>query len=144
MVLPGTRVNITAIGENGSSSIEDVTIAITAGGKVLKNQTFPSVSAHSLAPPVSVIWDTTGFLPRAYKIQAVVSPLRDSSGRIIEDNLANNIQSVFVQLVEIPGRTFVSLSLLQTTGLSLVVLVGLGGVASFLFKKRTRSQPTAL
>jgi hypothetical protein len=144
MVLPGTPVNITAIGRNGSSNNGNVTIAIiVVGVKVLKNQTFP-VLGKSLAPPLSVIWDTKGVSPRAYKIQAVVSPLRDSSGRIIEDDLSNNVRSVFVQLVENPGRTFVSLSLLQTTGLGLAVLIGLGGVATFFFKKRTGSESTAL
>lgn len=144
MILPGTPVNITAIGKNGSSSHENLTIAIVVVGlKVLKNQTF-SVDGRSLARPLSVIWNTTGVPPRAYKIQAIVSPLRDSSGRIIEDDLSNNVQSVYVQLVENPGRTFVSLSLLQTTGLGLALLIGVGGVGAFLLKRRTGPEPTAL
>lgn len=142
-VLAGTPVNITAVGYNISTNAENVTLQIVVGGTVLANKTFPNVPGHILTRPLTKIWDTHGLLPKIYRVQAIVLPVRDSSGKIIEDDAvngvdSNNIRFVFVELVEPAGSALVSLSLVETTGLGIAVLVGVG-VAAGLFSRRRRT-----
>jgi hypothetical protein len=133
-VISGTPIRITAIGQNFSTRIENVTLAIRLLDRVVMNQTFPNVPAQGLTPALSYTWNTSGLSPRVYKIDAIVSPLTDPSGNIIEDNILNNVESTYVQLVS-PIATF-GLSLLQTAGVSVIALVGLGALAAFILKKK--------
>jgi hypothetical protein len=148
-VLVGTPVNVTAVGENLSTNALNVTLEIFVGSTVLANMTFPNVHSHSSTVPLTVIWDTHGFSPKIYRVEAVVPPIRDSNGRIIEDDAVkgvdtNNMALVFVQLVETAGSGIVSLSLIQTTGLGIVVLIGIGVAAGFFSKRRHTVEPLPL
>jgi len=148
-VLVGTPVNVTAVGENLSTSAVNVTLEIFVGSTLLANKTFLNVHSHSSTVPLSVIWDTHGFSPKIYKVEAIVPPIRDSSGRIIEGDAVkgvdtNNMGLVFVQLVENPGSGLVSLSLIQTTGLGIIVLIGIGVAVGFFSKRRHTVEPPPL
>ncbi len=148
-VLVGTPVNVTAVGENLSTSAVNVTLEIFVGSTLLANKTFLNVHSHSSTVPLSVIWDTHGFSPKIYKVEAIVPPIRDSSGRIIEGDAVkgvdtNNMGLVFVQLVENPGSGLVSLSLIQTTGLGIIVLIGIGVAIGFFSKRRHTVEPPPL
>jgi hypothetical protein len=148
-VLVGTPVNVTAVGENLSTNALNVTLEIFVGSTVLANKTFSNVHSHFSTDPLTVIWDTHGFSPKIYRVEAIVPPVRDSSGRIIEDDAvkgvdSNNMASAFVQLVEPTGSSLLSLSLIQTTGLSVVVLIGIGVAAGFFSKRRHTVEPVPL
>jgi hypothetical protein len=143
-VIPGTPVNITAIGENDSSNSQNVTMAITVDGKVLINRTFINIMNHRETPPLIYTWDTAGYAPRMYEVAASIPFLRDLNGRIIEDDTSNNRLSTFVQLVDSLGPTNVRLSLLQITGLGVIVLIGIGVAAALVFRRRSSVEPAPL
>lgn len=145
-VLAGTPVNITAVGDNLSTDAENVTLEIVVGGTVLANKTFPNVPGHTSTLPLTKVWDTHGFAPKIYRVQAIVPPVRDSSGKIIEDDVVNGVDSnnmgfVFVEIVEPAGSGLISLSLVETTGLGIIVLAGVGAAAGLFSRRRRTVEP---
>src|SRR5207249_6636526 len=83
-----------------------------------------------------VPWDTHGYSPRVYRIDIKV----DSN--VPQNVTSDKSASTFVQLIVSPPGGALSLSLFQTTGLGLIVLIGLAaGLARFRKKPSWEREP---
>jgi PKD repeat protein len=130
-LFPGTPIIIKAVAGNLGTVPMNLTLTISWEGRILKSQNY-TLPRNSVAPPLVYQFDTTGVQPRAYRIDATVFPLND-------DNPGNNAQTIYVLLIEPLGSSLVSLSLLQSTSLSVAVLVALG-FAILLIKARSKTE----
>jgi hypothetical protein len=130
-VFPGQPIIIKAVAANLGTVPMNLTLTITWEGRILKSQNY-TLPHNSAASPLVYQLNTTGVQPRAYRIDATVFPLND-------DNPGNNAQTIYVLLVEPLGSSLVSLSLFQSTSLSVAVLAGLG-FAVLLIKARSKTE----
>jgi hypothetical protein len=135
-VVPGTVITVNARVLNNGTTIENANFTISVEGRVIGNTTFLNMTAHS-RQEFTAHWNTAGYRPRAYRINAFVDYVRNpkNASQIIEDSLSNNLLSVFVQLVT-PLPAGLSLSLLPSVGISLLVLAGAGAAGSRFLRKR--------
>jgi hypothetical protein len=127
-VIPGTPVFISASISNPSTIPLTTTFSITVGGTLLlKNSTMLTLAAHGGEATLNTVWNTTGFTPEAYVITVIIPVVPN------ENTTAGNIASSYVLLVSAvpPG----SLTLLETIGIGVLVLVGVGVVLS-RFRRR--------
>ncbi len=132
-VVPGTKVTITAKAFNGGTSKENASMEINLEGRVLKNVSFTNMMPGQEDKTI-VVWDTSNYVPRVYRVDAIIPPVRNATtGQIIENNIFNNRKSTWIQLVT-PIPSGLRLSLLPATGLSVLVLAGLVFMASRLRK----------
>ena len=139
-VLPGTVVHITAGILNNSTAPVNATLTITLDtGKPLGRGNF-SLSerggARGTIGSVPGTWDTTNYPPRVYRIDVRVNS--DAHQNVTTDKST----STFVQLV-VPAPTgSLSLSLFQTTGIGIIVIIGLAaGLARFRKKPSWETEP---
>jgi hypothetical protein len=130
-VFPGQPIIIKAVAANQGTVPMNLTLTISWEGRILKSQNY-TLPRNSVASPLVYQLNTTGVQPRAYRIDATVFPLND-------DNPGNNAQTIYVLLVEPLGSSLVSLSLFQSTSLSVAVLAGLG-FAVLLIKARSKTE----
>jgi len=140
-VYPGTVVQIKAGIRNNSTLPLNATLTMTLDtGKTLGNGTFnlaerggKGATTGTLGP---VPWDTTDYAPRVYRIEIKVG------SNVPQNVTTDKTASTFIQLVvRPPGGTF-SLSLFQSTGLGLIVLIGLlAGLARFRKKPSWEREP---
>ena len=141
-VLPGTVVHISASVVNNSTLAAPATLTIRLDtGLILANQPFnltargtPLGTSGKVGP---VSWDTTGYPVRAYRINVVVnSP--------VPQNLTRDKQaSTFVQLIyPQPSGGLLSFSLLESSGVSILVIVALvAGLSRFRRKPSWETEP---
>jgi len=141
-VLPGTVVHISASVINNSTLSAPATLTISLDtGLVLASQPFnltargtPLGTSGKVGP---VAWDTTGYPVRAYRINiAVYSPVPQNLTR---DKRA----STFVQLIySQPSGGLLSFSLLESSGVSILVIVALvAGLSRFRRKPSWETEP---
>jgi len=116
---------------NNGSIAESSNMTISVEGRLLgdrASQSF-SVGPFHQAISVTVTWDTTGYVPRVYRVSAV----------ILEPSTANstkgNVGTAYVQLIEPLPSGSLSLSLAETTGLGIVVLAAIGFTVTRLRRK---------
>jgi len=132
-VYPGTPVKIDVDVINNSTLPLNGTLTVGVEGRVLTANQNYSLGAFRKEIIISVTWDSTGYVPRVYRIDATIPP---ASG---ENNTANNKLSAFVQLITPMTSGLLSLGLLQTGGLGILVLIGIG-VGVSLLRRRTRRE----
>lgn len=145
-IYAGTPVAVSAVIQNNSTLPEKASIIITVDGKQIggnssgtfnlgprggnRTQGWPNAT---LGPK---IWNTTGLPPRVYEIHVHIPIITG------ENITSNNDQSIFVQLVIPQILGAFSLSLFQTVGLGVLVLVGLGfGLTRLLRKPSYLTEP---
>jgi hypothetical protein len=132
MVIPGTPVFISASISNNSTVPENATFSITVDGTLfLKNSTRLTLAAAGGEATLNTVWNTTGFTPEAYAITVII-PVVPS-----ENKTAGNIASSYVLLVSAPSS---GLTILETTGLGVLVLVGVVVVLSRFMRKPSYEQ----
>jgi PKD repeat protein len=130
-VSPGALVKITADVINNSTLPESSNMTIAVEGLILGGQ---ASKQFSLGPfrqhtSLTVDWDTTGYVPRVYRVDAIVIQPKGAN------STKGNIGSGYVQLIDpMPSGSF-SLSLLETTGLGIVLLAAIGFVVTRLRRR---------
>ena len=129
-VYPGTVIHIRSNIINNSSIAENVTFFISLEDKPLNNVTLPlNPYPFGATGNLTATWDTTGYSTRVYRIDAYALPV---SGQ----NSTKHIKvSSYVQLVIPLSTGTLSLSLFQTTGLGVIVLVAIAFLVSRLKKR---------
>jgi hypothetical protein len=129
-VYPGTVIHIRSNIINNSSIAENVTFFISLEDKPLNNVTLPlNPYPFGATGNLTATWDTTGYSTRVYRIDAYALPV---SGQ----NSTRHIKvSSYVQLVIPLSTGTLSLSLFQTTGLGVIVLVAIAFLVSRLKKR---------
>jgi hypothetical protein len=135
-VTPGTPVNITVTVVNHSTRNETINlhVQLDPGGsqmKALGDAQFLNLTSFSSGKPVSIIWQTTGYVPRIYVVRASVDPVinqTDTSGVILLK---------YVQLVSAQPNAGLSLTVVSGVGVavSLALLFGLGSLGRIFRKK---------
>jgi len=146
-VLAGTLVHITAHIINDSTIAENATLSITLERTKLLNSSRYSLSPLGTIASLDATWNTTGYIPRVYEIVVIISSVTSAgqvSGKFItaQNNTSNNVRSYAVLLVIPQIMGALSLSLLQTTGLGILVVIGAGvGLARFRRKPSYETEP---
>ena len=129
-VYPGAIVVIGVVVVNNSTFPEDGTVSVDVDGHVVAASQSYSLRAFRQQTTISVNWNTTNYTPRVYRIHATIPPILN------ENKTTNNDASAFVELISQRPSGSLSLSLLQTGGLGILVLAGLGfGVSRLLRRK---------
>jgi len=129
-VLPGAIVVIGVVVVNNSTFPEDGTIDIDVEGHVVGATQSYHLEAFRQRTTISASWDTSGYAPRVYRIDAVIPSILN------ENKTSNNQRTAFVQLISQGASGLLSLNLLQTGGLSIVILAGVVfGLTRFLRRK---------
>ncbi len=140
-VLPGAVLNVTVEVKNNSFKTENATVSVNVGKSSLGTKTLPNLGAFTRGD-TSVLWDTSGWTPAVYRIQARIDPVRNGTGFVIENDTSNNVGVAYVQLLTpMPSSygLFLGLNLVDSTLLGLIVVVGLGASAGFIgriFRKK--------
>ncbi len=138
-VYPGTLITIQAQVTNLGTRNATSTLEISIEGRVLLDRRPVFIRSDNGVNQSQATWDTTGFTPRAYRIDALVSFVRNSTtGQIIENVTSNNLNSLYVQLIEPPGRSLLSLGLLPTASLGIIVVIGVGFGGGLLSRLRRK------
>lgn len=142
-VIPGTIVHISSSVVNNSTLPAPATLTITLDtGKVLASQSFNLTARGSTfgssAKVGPVAWNTTGYPVRSYRINLVVSseaPFQNLTG--------DKRVSAFVQLIQPqPPGGLLSLGLLQSSGLSILIIIALFvGLNRFRRKPHWETEP---
>jgi hypothetical protein len=126
-VVPGTLIHINAHIVNKSTIDENATLTITLEGATTLNTSRFSLHASGDVGSLRAIWSTTGLLPRAYEIRVIISDPISADGLIKgENDTSGNVASSYVLLITPLVTGALSLSLVQTTGLGILVLVAAG------------------
>jgi len=115
-------VKITADVINNSTLPESSNMTIAVEGLILGGQASKQFSLGPFRQHTSLIveWDTTGYVPRVYRVDAIVIQPKNAN------STKGNIGSGYVQLIDpMPYGSF-SLSLLETTGLGILLLAAIG------------------
>jgi len=89
----GTHVNIIAVVDNNSTIVEAANTTIRVGNQQIATNTFVNMSPRS-QQTLAGIWDTTGFTPGTYTIEASVAPIPGAN--ITSDD----VKAVSVQLFQ--------------------------------------------
>lgn len=158
-IFPGALVHISASIRNRGTLPETANMTMLSEQGYLNSSRFRLgfQSQINSTSTLTAIWNTTNLTPRVYAIQVTISDLMtlgcSSGGLCLKGNvnqtyLAKNepystlseTVYVLIKAPEILGAF--SLSLLQTTGLGLLVLVGLGfGISRFTKKPSYETEP---
>ncbi len=136
-VIPGIAVKISIVVVNNSTVAENGTLTVKLeDGRVLSANQSYRLGPFRQQTTISTAWDTTGYTPRVYRVDAIIPPVENiTSNRVIENITSNNIASAYIQLISPLLSGLLSLNLLQSTGLAIIVLVGVGFAASRLLRK---------
>jgi hypothetical protein len=146
-VTPGAEINITATVKNAGTFPLNGSVSIILEVSQAKglNKTLAQTPIMNLGPTstttLSVLWNTTGYDPKVYRVDAVIPsiinwPIR-AGGNVTyynETDTTNNVKSVWIQLVT-PFSAGLSPSLLETTGIGILVIVG-GGITVSRVRRR--------
>jgi Cohesin domain len=144
-VLPGTLVKISALIVNSGNIPENATLTIKLDtNKTLGARYFPSVVAVGGQGALNATWDTAGFTPRAYAITAEIT---NNTG-IANDKITHALNATsrpsatsYVILVSPVITGAISLSILQTAGLGILILVAAVIAVARLFRKPSYLEP---
>ena len=135
-VTPGTPVNIVVRVVNHSTQNENVSlhIILDPGGsqmKDLQDKQFFNMTASTYASPLTVVWDTTNYVPRIYPVTASVDPV------INQTDISGLTTVAYVQLVSPQSTSGLSLTVVSGIGVavSLALLFGLGSLGRIFRKK---------
>ena len=151
-VIPGTIVHIVATAVNNGVNPENSTIRL-----LINNNNTSTIPIQNLAPDVESSlkydWNTAGFAPRVYRVDASIDTVKNgTTGEILENDTStnsrsqvvdpNNVRVAFIQLiVPLPSGfgAFLGLNLPETFGLGIVLIA----VVVFLFGlvKKARAPP---
>jgi len=151
-VIPGTIVHIVATAVNNGVNPENSTIRL-----LINNNNASTIPIQNLAPDVESSlkydWNTAGFAPRVYRVDASIDTVKNgTTGEILENDTStnsrsqvvdpNNVRVAFIQLiVPLPSGfgAFLGLNLPETFGLGIVLIA----VVVFLFGlvKKARAPP---
>jgi hypothetical protein len=158
-IFPGTTVYVTAVIRNFGTVAETARMSIASESKVL-NSSFFSLGPqglHNASSSISAVWNTSGLTPRVYSIFVTISNLVTPGCSSIGVCLRGNVNQTYVAQTD-PSSTLsktlyvlivtpevlgsFSLSLLQSTGLGIVVLIGVGaGLVRFMKKPSYETEP---
>jgi hypothetical protein len=158
-IFPGTTVYVTAVIRNFGTVAETARMSIASESKVL-NSSFFSLGPqglHNASSSISAVWNTSGLTPRVYSIFVTISNLVTPGCSSIGICLRGNVNQTYVAQTD-PSSTLsktlyvlivtpevlgsFSLSLLQSTGLGIVVLIGVGaGLVRFMKKPSYETEP---
>jgi hypothetical protein len=128
-VYPGVIVVISVTVVNNSTFPENGTLVVDVEGQVVGATQSYHLAAFRQQTTISTSWNTSGYAPRVYRIDAMIPP-------ILNENRTSNVGTAFVQLISQPVSGLLSLGLLQTGGLSILILVGVVfGLSRFLRRK---------
>ena len=147
-VQPGTPVHISAFIANRGTIAEDASVAINLEDKNLTDSSQPvSLQPFGYAGSQAIVnatWNTGGYTPRAYALIVRITSL-NSFGcnpnlpppciRGDVNRTSTLVGSVYVLLIAPQVTGGLSLSLLQTTGLGALILVGIAVALARLLKK---------
>ena len=131
-VIPGAQVHITAHIDNHSLIAENATLTIFLEQKQLNAANFslaaPGTSVALTTGSLSTVWNTSNYSPRAYAvIVRIDKPIsaQKIGGDFVrgENTTADNLATNYVILVTPQILGSLSLSLIQTTGLGILILV---------------------
>jgi hypothetical protein len=121
------RVRVT-VDNVGTLSEKGWYLNVTVEGQVIRLIQYNTTLARGGDVVISVDWNTAGLNPGSYKVTAQIPALRASNGTIIEQNLANNIKYRIVRLVPFYTGSLLSLSLPETLGVGVIVMIAIGVV----------------
>ena len=133
-VNPGIVITFTGLFKNSGTITLNATfhiiLEVTQGSnKTLSEASFMNVK-FSTTRTLNATWDTTGYVPKVYRIDAYVDRV------VNETDTSQNLRAAWVQLVE-PFSAGISPSLLTTTGIGILVVLG-GGFAVSQVRRRRR------
>lgn len=136
-VTPGTPVHITAVITNNSTLPEDTTFSITIErSNVLKTSPKVTLAADGGHASMDTVWNTTGLTPRVYAVVVIIPPIPQ------ENSTAGNVGIAYILLVSAQPSGLLSLSILQTTGLSILIVIGIAvALSRFLRKPSYETEP---
>lgn len=126
-VVPGTIVNIGVVVINNSTFPESGTLTVDVEGQAIGAGQAFQLGAFRQRTTLMFSWNTSGYSPRVYRIDAVIPPIAN------ENNTRNNNRVDYVELISQAPTGLASLSLLQVGGLGILVLAGAGfGISKFI------------
>jgi hypothetical protein len=128
LVFPGTVIHIRSFIVNNSTVPENATLVVKLEGTIL-GQGSIQLKASRDTGNVSTTWDTTGYSPRVYRIDSVALPVPG------QNSTSHSVKSSYVQLIEPRPSGTLSLSLLQSSGLGVILVAALVFLASRLKKR---------
>jgi hypothetical protein len=136
-VIPGTPVHITAVITNNSTLPEDTTFSITIErSNLLKTSPKVTLAQGGGHASMDAVWNTTGLTPRVYAVVVIIPPIPQ------ENSTSGNVGVAYVLLVSGLPSGLLSLSLIQTTGLSVLIVIGIAvALSRFLRKPSYESEP---
>ena len=138
-VTQGTKVSVTVAVKNLSTRAENATTTLSISGHSIQSQTFLNMSSDA-QNAFSYTWDTSGYKPNVYVVQAALDPIRNSTGFIIENDTSKIIGLSYVQIIDpLPSGfgAFLGLSLIQSFGVWILLIGGAG----FAIRVLTRKKP---
>ncbi len=141
----GTIVNVKVSVDNvGTLPEKGWYLNFTVEGQVIRVVQYNTTLARGADVVISVNWNTAGLNPGSYKVTAQIPALRAPNGTIIEQETANNLKYRIVRLVPFYTGSLLSLSLPETLGVGVIVLIAIGVVWVAFSRsqagKRMRSQ----
>lgn len=149
-VVPGTIIHITAKIVNESTIPENATLTISLEGAKppLSAGNFSLASSGGGASGgLSGMWDTSGYVPRAYAIVVSISQIISAhpvGGVLIRDenDTSYSVVTTYALLVVPSAAGLFNLNLLQATGIGILVLIAVGvGATRFLKRPSYESEP---
>lgn len=131
----GSPVNITAIVINNSTLPEDANLTISLPGHILggKTSTVAHLSPYGDQAQLSVVWNTAGYAPRMYRLDAVA--IQPAGANIT----ANSLKSVYIQIVDPQLAGFLGLDLLKTLSLGVLLIAAVGVTTAIITGRRKPS-----
>jgi hypothetical protein len=158
-IMPGTPVYISANIRNLGTVPETAKMTISTEFSLL-NSSFFSLASQGVvnaSATMNAVWNTTGLTPRVYSIFVTISDLATpgcATGKLClmgnvnatylheNDPSSTLSKTVYVLMLSPQVSGGFSLSLLQTTGLGILVLVGVGaGLARFMKRPSYETEP---
>ncbi len=147
-VLPGTvnRIKVSVI--NFGVDPENSSVRLLLNDNLLTTSQIENLLPSSQAG-LTYSWNTAGFVPRVYRIQAILDPVRDAkTGLIVENDTdpttlkdPNGIATAYVQLIlSLPSSfgLFLGIGLPQTIALGIIVLAAIGFALTFVRRVAAR------
>jgi hypothetical protein len=152
---PGTQIHLNATIVNSSTIAETASLNITLEGKtLLKTPTGASAKAFFTLQGsggtgnLAAVWDTSGAVPRVYGLVVTIGNVSSAQKQITvehpegqyltsQNDTSNNVRTVYLLLVTPQVAGTLSLSILQTTGVGIIILA-----AAVLALMRFRKKPS--
>ena len=145
-VLPGTTVKISArIDNTGNVNVNaTLTIRLESIMNLTRPHYFPLLAASGGEGSLSATWDTSGFAPRAYAVIAEIS----NTSALVGDKPVHFLNATslplsasYVLLVSPVVAGNLSLSILQTTGLGILIVVAVVVALTRFLRKPSYLEP---